>query len=236
MTLRVFKIPRYSLSFSLSSAYNNAYAGTAKTLGYNIGGINGTGQVPDIPGLPGLIDATTPVSAYTRTGFDSKSYNLVFSDEFNTDNRTFWPGDDAFWEAVDLNYWATADLEWYDPGAIKTRNGKLEILMTAEETNGFNYRSGFLSSWNKFCFTGGYIEVSTSLPGNPVQQAYGFWPGIWTMGNLGRAGYGATNDGVWPYSYSSCDVGTLPNQTMPGGLTPTAAKTTGDPAYVLPRF
>jgi hypothetical protein len=25
-------------------------------------------------------------------------------------------GDDPFWEAVDLNYWATRDLEWYDPG------------------------------------------------------------------------------------------------------------------------
>lgn len=25
-------------------------------------------------------------------------------------------GDDPFWEAVDLNYWATGDLEWYDPG------------------------------------------------------------------------------------------------------------------------
>lgn len=37
--------------------------------------------------------------------------------------------------------------------------------------------------------------------------------------------------GVWPYTYNSCDVGTLPNQTNPGGLTPTAAKTTGDPAY-----
>jgi beta-glucan synthesis-associated protein KRE6 len=35
------------------------------------------------------------------------------------------------------------------------------------------------------------------------------------MGNLGRAGYGATVDGMWPYSYDSCDVGTLPNQTFP---------------------
>ena len=34
-----------------------------------------------------------------------------------------------------------------------------------------------------------------------------------TNGNLGRAGYGASNDGVWPYSYNECDVGTLPNQT-----------------------
>ena len=32
---------------------------------------------------------------------------LVFSDEFNVDGRTFYPGDDPFWEAVDLHYWGT---------------------------------------------------------------------------------------------------------------------------------
>ena len=36
------------------------------------------------------------------------------------------------------------------------------------------------------------------------------------MGNLGRAGYGGSLDGVWPYSYDSCDVGTLKNQTLNG--------------------
>jgi len=36
------------------------------------------------------------------------------------------------------------------------------------------------------------------------------------MGNLGRAGYGASLDGMWPYTYDACDVGTLPNQTLNG--------------------
>lgn len=49
------------------------------------------------------------------------------------------------------------------------------------------------------------------------------------MGNLGRAGYGATTDGMWPYSYDSCDVGTMPNQTYLAsqGGGPVAAETTG---------
>jgi hypothetical protein len=34
------------------------------------------------------------------------------------------------------------------------------------------------------------------------------------MGNLGRAGYGATLQGTWPYSYDQCDVGTVMNQTL----------------------
>jgi hypothetical protein len=36
------------------------------------------------------------------------------------------------------------------------------------------------------------------------------------MGNLGRAGYGGTLEGLWPYSYNECDVGTLKNQTLDG--------------------
>lgn len=83
--------------------------------GFNLGGINATGQVPKLPGMPSLIDPDTDSSAFTRQGTDGKTYNLVFSDEFNTDGRTFWPGDDPYWEAVDLQYWPTGDLEWYNP-------------------------------------------------------------------------------------------------------------------------
>lgn len=46
------------------------------------------------------------------------------------------------------------------------------------------------------------------------------------MGNLGRAGYGATTDGLWPYSYSSCDVGTFPNQMDKSG-NPSSSATDG---------
>jgi beta-glucanase (GH16 family) len=58
--------------------------------------------------MPRLIDPDTPRELYTRTGNDGKRYDLVFSDEFNTDGRTFWPGDDPFWEAMDFHYWCVA--------------------------------------------------------------------------------------------------------------------------------
>ncbi|KAJ7118974.1 glycoside hydrolase family 16 protein [Mycena epipterygia] len=180
-------------------------------IGFNLGGINGSGQVPLLTKFPKMIDDDTPSSAHSYTGTDGKKYNLVFSDEFNVDGRTFYPGDDPFWEAVDLHYWPTGDLEWYDPGAVTTKNGKLVITMSEIDNHGLNFQSGMLQSWNKLCFTTGYIEVSISLPGAPTQP--GFWPGAWTMGNLGRAGYGATTEGMWPYSYSTCDLGTFPNQT-----------------------
>ncbi|KXN88174.1 hypothetical protein AN958_07633 [Leucoagaricus sp. SymC.cos] len=191
--------------------------------GFNIGGINGSGQIPDL-NLPSLIDPDTPFDAYTRTGNDGKKYNLVFSDEFETDGRSFYPGDDPYWEAVDLHYWPTGDLEWYDPGTITTAGGKLVITISEKTSHNLNFESGMLTSWNKFCFNTGYVEMSISMPGSP--KAPGLWPGAWSLGNLGRAGYGATTEGMWPYSYDSCDLGTFPNQTARDG-TPEAATTGG---------
>lgn len=54
--------------------------------------------------------------------------------------------------------------------------------MSKQPTHGLDYQGGMLQSWNKLCFTGGYIEVSVSLPGSP--QISGFWPGTWL-----RSGY-----------------------------------------------
>ena len=122
--------------------------------------------------MPELIDSTTPDSAKTRTGFDGTPYELVFSDEFTLDNRTFYPGDDPYWEAVDLWYGATADEEWYDPSQITTKGGYLNIVLENVENHGLQYRSGMLQSWNKFCFTRGYIEVSVVLPGNDDSFGY----------------------------------------------------------------
>ena len=42
--------------------------------------------------MPQPIDVDTPQSALTRKGFDGFDYEIVFSDEFNTPGRTFYPG------------------------------------------------------------------------------------------------------------------------------------------------
>ncbi|KAJ6466948.1 beta-glucan synthesis-associated [Mycena sanguinolenta] len=186
--------------------------------------VNATGQVPAI-GNFGLIDLDTPTDAYTITSLHSgKQMKLVFSDEFNTDGRTFYPGDDPYWEAVDLHYWATNNMEWYDPAAVTTANGSLHITLSAKETHGLDYQGGMIQTWNKFCFTGGLLISSATLPG--TNNILGLWPAFWAMGNLGRAGYGASLDGMWPYTYDSCDVGTVVNQTHNG--VPEIATTSGD--------
>ncbi|KAF7291349.1 GH16 domain-containing protein [Mycena indigotica] len=179
----------------------------------------------------GLIDNDTPKEFHRIYSYHdpTKEMQLVFSDEFETEGRTFYPGDDPYFEAVDLHYWSTGDLEWYDPAAVTTRAGALEISMNEvldiSQNHNMSYRSGMLSSWNKFCFTGGLIMAAVNLPG--TTNVLGLWPAVWTMGNLGRAGYGATLEGMWPYSYDTCDVGTLPNQTLPDGSGPPAALHSG---------
>jgi len=203
--------------------------------GFNLGGINATGQIADLPGNWGLIDHDTPKSAYTKSSYvnPGDKWDLVFSDEFNEDGRSFYPGDDPYWEAVDLHYWGTNDLEWYDPSGATTSGGslrlKLEKVDNPADNHNLSYKSAMIQTWNKFCFTGGLIEASVVLPGS--NNVHGLWPAIWTMGNLGRAGFGATLEGTWPYSYDSCDVGTLHNQTYPAPNqnTPLAAVTNGDP-------
>lgn len=164
----------------------------------------------------GLIDPDTPKSAMTRRSINGEDLQLVFSDEFNTPNRTFYPGDDPFWTGANLWYGGTQDLEWYDPDAISTYDGTLILQLDKFPNHGLDFRSGMLNSWNQICFKGGALEVSVSLAG--PGGVSGLWPGAWTMGNLGRPGYQATTEGVWPYTYNNCDAGITPNQSSTDGM------------------
>ncbi|BGP19126.1 hypothetical protein JCM10213v2_007213 [Rhodosporidiobolus nylandii] len=179
-------------------------------------------NMPNISTRTGPIDPDTPTSAYTKTGEDGTEMQLVFSDEFNTDGRLFYPGMDPYWEA-------TEDLEWYEPDNVGTKDGYLYLELTKEtnaSSHGLGYLGGMLQSWNKLCWTGGRIEVKLSLPGDT--EVTGLWPAVWMMGNLGRAGYGASLEGMWPYSYDFCDVGTLHNQTNPKTGEPKFTAAMGD--------
>ncbi|KAF1835757.1 beta-glucan synthesis-associated [Decorospora gaudefroyi] len=180
--------------------------------------IAGKQNEPLLKGIrSGLIDPDTPEDVKTRTSYDGTKQVLVFSDEFNKDGRTFYDGDDPFFEAVDIWYGATMDLEWYDPDMAFTKDGTLNLKFAKEPSHGLEYRSGMVQSWNKLCYKGGHLEASISLPGRG--NVSGFWPGFWTMGNLARPGYLASTEGMWPYSYhDECDVGITPNQSSYDGL------------------
>lgn len=164
-----------------------------------------------------LIDPDTPEEALSRkVRHNDETWKLAFSDEFNAVGRTFYEGDDQFFYAPDFHYAATQDLEWYDPDAVTTDNGTAIFRMDAFKNHDLFYRSGMLHSWNKMCFTQGLIEISAQLAN--YGNISGLWPGLWTMGNLGRPGYMGTTHGVWPYTYDSCDAGITFNQSSPDGI------------------
>ena len=125
---------------------------------------------------------------------DGSELKLVFSDELNKDGRTFYPGEDTHWEAINLHYWQMGNLGWYDPAAITTKDGALKITLSKKQTRGLNYQGGMMTSRNQLCFTGGYFEVGVTLPG--LNVVAGLWSAVWAMGNLGRAGYGTGSEGM----------------------------------------
>jgi len=172
----------------------------------------------------GWIDEETPADKRKITSLiDGTEYDLVMSDEFNAPGRTFKDGDDPTWTALDKSDDDSSaagggSQHFYNSTAVSTtKDGYLEIRSTIDKTEWKHldekdkkykdvkkdFKSGMLQSWNKFCFTGGILEVDVIFPGDP--SIGGLWPAIWLLGNLGRATYEASTNNIWPFSYDKCD-------------------------------
>jgi len=166
------------------------------------------------------VDPDTPKEGQTTTSLsasDKREYQLVFSDEFEQEGRTFHDGSDPRWTALNKNDYTNAALHFYSHDNANTSDGKLKIT-TEKKVNAYrafnetskkffmdkkHVQSAMVQSWNKFCFTGGIIEFRAKLPGNA--HTGGLWPAMWMLGNLARATYVGSSDYVWPYSYNQCD-------------------------------
>lgn len=46
---------------------------------------------------------------------------------------------------MDLHYWGTNNLEWYDPAGLSTENGALVVTLSKKETHGLHYQGGMMS-------------------------------------------------------------------------------------------
>ena len=160
------------------------------------------------------VDPQTPAAARTTTGMkDDRELTLVFSDEFNDPGRSFGDGSDARWTAEDRPAVVNAALQYYNSSYVGTTDdGKMAIQTARQDANWVefdytgrefqfqrDYQSAMVSTWNKFCFTSGVIEISVQLPGKPDRG--GLWPAFWMLGNLARPNYINSTDGVWPWSY-----------------------------------
>jgi len=158
---------------------------------------------------------------------DGRIFDLVFSDEFNKPGRSFNDGHDPAWTAIHKDDYTNTALQFYDQDKVTTTpDGYLNISTTNEHTNFMalndktlkyqkktkTFKSGMLQTWNKFCFTGGIVEVRAKLPGEA--HIGGLWPAIWLLGNLARATYVGSSDWIWPWSFDTCDRSLQPKQRI----------------------
>jgi beta-glucan synthesis-associated protein KRE6 len=95
---------------------------------------------------------------------------------------------DPIFEAIDQPDFTNNAMQFYDSSYVTTKDGNLVISTRAQKTswktfdettktskvNTKNYTSGMVQSWNKFCFTGGILEISVQLPGGR-SDAGGLW-------------------------------------------------------------
>lgn len=171
--------------------------------------------------LGGWIDPDTNKEYYNIKSYrnNNKIYSLVFSDEFNISNRDFTDGNDPKWTAINKDDYTNYALQYYNSSLVTTYNGSLHIKSIIKDITFTsqpdplnpnkkikkikNYQSGMIQGWNKFCFTGGIIEISAKLPGN--SNIGGLWPALWLLGNLARATYVGSSNNMWPWSYNECN-------------------------------
>ena len=151
-------------------------------------------------------------------------FSLKMSDEFEVENRTFNDGDDPLWTALDKNDYTNDALHYYKGENVYTSKGVLTLRSSIEATTfkdflesenpeqqprwivrRKHFTSGLVQSWGKFCFTGGIVELRVRLPG--YWDTGGLWPAAWLLGSLTRATYVASSEGIWPFSYNTCDSG-----------------------------
>ncbi len=124
---------------------------------------------------------TTPFSITT---FGGKSWDLVWSDEFDTKglpDPEKWDYEVGLIRNNELQYYTNARSE-----NSRIENGNLVIEARKEDFEGSAYTSASLITKSKASWTYGRIEVRANIP-----EGRGMWPAIWMLGN-------SINEVGWP--------------------------------------
>src|SRR5689334_11311140 len=100
----------------------------------------------------------------------NSSYRMVFADDFNG-------------TSLDASKWSAASPGWTMPNSASTASTSMVgmangILTLAGARNGTasTFTSGSVSSYQKYNFTGGYLEALIQLP-----TTAGSWPAFWGL-------------------------------------------------------
>jgi hypothetical protein len=167
-----------------------------------------------------IIDQSTPDEHRSLIRrHDNLKLNLVMSDEYEEEGRRFDGNRDNIFSSLHRPDDSNQALQFYNSNTsyVTTKRGQLRIIAKAVkqewtewdkstlrmEHRVKNYTSGMVQSWNKFCFTGGVLEMKITLPGG-FDTGSGVWPAAWLMGNLARATFAETTLYMWPWSYDRC--------------------------------
>jgi beta-glucan synthesis-associated protein KRE6 len=83
----------------------------------------------------GWIDPdTSPAHLQLSSLMDNQVYDLVFSDEFNVDNRRFVDGHDPKWTAMHKDDYTNDALQFYHQDLVRTQHGVLNITTIVHDT------------------------------------------------------------------------------------------------------
>ncbi|GLB40849.1 putative beta-glucan synthesis-associated protein (SKN1) [Lyophyllum shimeji] len=141
-------------------------------------------QIP-IVSLRGVIDPATPEDAMSRGSWEGEVYNLVFSDEFNDDGRTFSKDDDRFWEIVDHHS--------RDARYVTTRDGYLVFqpyVVPADDASTRRYIGHALRHRTPYCLEEGYVEISAVMPGSSARRFFWYGNRGWSGENMAAVPHG----------------------------------------------
>jgi beta-glucanase (GH16 family) len=127
-----------------------------------------------------LVTAAMVISTFIMR---AQQWNLVWSDEFNTDslNTANWVYETGY------GNWGNSELENYTsrPENVTVANGNLMIIGKAESYLGSNYTSGRLKTLGKQSWQYGKVEARIKIP-----TGKGIWPAFWMMGtNINSVGW-----------------------------------------------
>lgn len=99
---------------------------------------------------------------------------LVFSDEFNYEGKP----DPTKWVHEIGGNWHNNEIQYYTDHLENAfvKDGKLSIVALNEKMGTRNHTSARLTTYGKFSFMHGKVEVSAKLP-----RGKGSWPAIWML-------------------------------------------------------
>lgn len=76
------------------------------------------------------------------------------------------------------NGWGNSELQYYRAENAVVSDGTLKITAKAESFGGFNYTSARMTTYEKYDFTYGKLEIRAKLP-----TGGGTWPALWMLGS-----------------------------------------------------